>query len=83
MPVFTTNFSKSTELIIRYKANITLKIFFAQKRATEMILLLCLGFCKSLGFVKIYSDKAGKYRASQVIMTGLDVELSKSEQRNI
>lgn len=41
MPVFTTNFSKSTELIIRYKANITLKIFFAQKRATEMILLLC------------------------------------------
>ena len=48
-----------------------------------MALLLCLVFCKSLGFGKIYSGKAGKYRASQVIMTGLDVELSKSEQRNI
>lgn len=31
MPVFITNFSKSTELIIRYKANITLKIFLHKK----------------------------------------------------
>lgn len=33
MPVFTTNFSKSTELIIRYKANITLKIFLHNKES--------------------------------------------------
>lgn len=33
MPVFITNFSKSTELIIRYKANITLKIFLHNKES--------------------------------------------------
>lgn len=36
-----------------------------------------------LFYEKIYSGKAGKYRPSQVIMTGLGVELSKSEERNI
>lgn len=63
MPVFITNFSKSTELIIRYKANITLKIFLHKKRVTLVAILLYLKsvcmfyqreFCNFLGFfVKI------------------------------
>lgn len=42
-----------------------------------------LSFCKRFSFGKIYSDKAGKYRTSQVIITGLNVELSKSEEMHI
>lgn len=49
-----------------------------------MWLFCCIEvFAKVWVFGKIYSDKAGKYKTSQVIITGLYVELSKSEQRNI